>query len=112
VPKIRLIALFSILGFVVTAAIASAAPTETVLYSFCAADHCKDGVYPLASLLGDAAGNLYGTTEMGGTHTFGTVFKLTPGTNGTWVHPLRQRDPRRYRETLAKAATEPARKGT
>jgi uncharacterized repeat protein (TIGR03803 family) len=32
----------------------------------------------------DQLGNLYGTTEMGGTAGFGTVFELTPG-NGGWT---------------------------
>jgi hypothetical protein len=31
-----------------------------------------------ASLIFDAAGNLYGTTEAGGTYTYGTAFELTP----------------------------------
>jgi uncharacterized repeat protein (TIGR03803 family) len=36
-----------------------------------------DGEEPLASLVFDQAGNLYGTTESGGGHGGGTVFKLT-----------------------------------
>ena len=50
---------------------------ETVLYSFCQAANCTDGVQPSASLIRDDAGNLYGTTENGGANsTSGTVFKL------------------------------------
>jgi len=43
-----------------------------------------DGGGPEASLVFDAAGNLYGTATGGGTFGFGTVFKLTRGTSGKW----------------------------
>jgi uncharacterized repeat protein (TIGR03803 family) len=46
---------------------------ETVLYSFTGG---TDGGAPRASLIHDAAGNLYGTTEIGGIFNHGTVFKL------------------------------------
>ena len=51
---------------------------ETVLYSFCAQTNCTDGATPLAGLVFDQKGNLYGTTEYGGAHGAGVVFKLTP----------------------------------
>jgi len=51
---------------------------ETVLYSFCALSKCKDGSTPGAALVMDANGNLYGTTEYGGSKTEGTVFELPP----------------------------------
>jgi uncharacterized repeat protein (TIGR03803 family) len=39
----------------------------------------EDGAFPLAALVRDAAGNLYGTTSQGGgTHNGGVVFKLSP----------------------------------
>ena len=57
--------------------------TETVLHTF--EDNGEDGYYPLASLLFDAAGNLYGTTYGGGAHNVGTVFQLAPGENGAWT---------------------------
>jgi len=50
--------------------------TETVLYTF--GDRERDGYYPSASLIADGSGNLYGTTAQGGSHSDGTVFKLTP----------------------------------
>jgi len=59
--------------------------TETVLYSFCSLANCADGYYSDAGLLRDAAGNLYGTTQLGGTHSAGTAFKLAP--------PAQQGDP-------------------
>jgi len=52
--------------------------TEVVLHSFTGG---KDGEYPVAELIRDRAGNLYGTTSGGGDHGLGTVFKLdTAGT--------------------------------
>ncbi|HEY3638385.1 MAG TPA: choice-of-anchor tandem repeat GloVer-containing protein, partial [Rhizomicrobium sp.] len=52
--------------------------TETVLHNFTGGP--TDGMQPnYGSLIRDKAGNLYGTTAGGGTHTLGgTVFKLTP----------------------------------
>jgi len=49
---------------------------ETVLHSF--TGDGGDGVGPLAGLVLDAEGNLYGTTAYGGAYGYGTVFKLTP----------------------------------
>jgi uncharacterized repeat protein (TIGR03803 family) len=60
--------------------------TETVLYSFQENGH--DGRYPQASLIFDAAGNLYGTTYDGGVNNVGTVFELTPGSSGTWTETV------------------------
>src|SRR5206468_2757955 len=44
----------------------------TILHSFTG----PDGQSPQAALIGDASGNLYGTTSNGGTNGYGTVFKL------------------------------------
>jgi uncharacterized repeat protein (TIGR03803 family) len=56
---------------------------ETVLHNF---DYNgKDGYNPLAGLVFDRSGNLYGTTVVGGTTTNGAVFELTPGKNGSWT---------------------------
>ncbi|MGB8888001.1 MAG: choice-of-anchor tandem repeat GloVer-containing protein [Candidatus Korobacteraceae bacterium] len=62
--------------------------TETVLHSF---GRGTDGSNPLAGLTFDAAGNLYGTTSVGGIHnpcdgeTCGTVFELSPNGSGGWT---------------------------
>jgi len=50
------------------------AQTYSVLLSF---KNMSTGRWPLAGLVLDKTGNLYGTTSYGGTHTQGTVFKLT-----------------------------------
>jgi uncharacterized repeat protein (TIGR03803 family) len=52
--------------------------TDTVLYSFCRLPSCGDGDQPVAGLVFDSSGALYGTTFHGGTTGYGTVFKLTP----------------------------------
>jgi uncharacterized repeat protein (TIGR03803 family) len=49
---------------------------ETVLYTFTGGRGGTDGYYPDGALIRDAAGNLYGTTQLGGNYSFGTVFKL------------------------------------
>jgi len=52
---------------------------ETLLYSF--TGYKTDGDFPVASLVRDSSGNLYGTTSEGGAHNVGTVFKVD--TSGT-----------------------------
>ena len=47
----------------------------TVLYNFAGS---SDGGDPLASLIRDSAGNLYGTADYGGTAFAGVVFKVAP----------------------------------
>jgi uncharacterized repeat protein (TIGR03803 family) len=65
--------------------------TESVLYSFQGTPYgtSADGANPNGGVVFDAAGNLYGTTQFGGEGQgggcgCGTVFKLTPNSNGTW----------------------------
>lgn len=68
------------------ATLTRAADTEKVLASFSG----QDGSNPQAGLIFDAKGNLYGTTSTGGftncvsLGSCGTVFRLSPGANGTW----------------------------
>jgi uncharacterized repeat protein (TIGR03803 family) len=57
---------------------------ETVLHGFVSGT--TDGQLPIARLLLDAAGNLYGTTCHGGTQGNGTVFKVTPGGTETVMY--------------------------
>ncbi len=51
---------------------------ETVLYSFTGG---ADGGYPLTGIIRDAAGNLYGTTNGGGSSGAGAVYKIDPSGN-------------------------------
>jgi uncharacterized repeat protein (TIGR03803 family) len=44
----------------------------------------SDGGYPVAGLVSDASGNLYGATSYGGVNGGGTVFELTPS-SGSWT---------------------------
>ncbi len=48
----------------------------TTLYAFCQTD-CTDGAEPQAGLVQATNGNLYGTTQFGGTNFNGTVFEIT-----------------------------------
>jgi uncharacterized repeat protein (TIGR03803 family) len=61
--------------------------TESVLHSFTTR---RNGNNPQAALIFDLAGNLYSTTIDGGdltncTDGCGTVFKLTPNSDGSWT---------------------------
>ena len=60
--------------------------TETMLHDFTGGE---DSCSPLANLIFDAAGNLYGTAsgagDVDGPCNNGTVFELSPGQNGTWT---------------------------
>src|ERR1019366_4074807 len=63
-----------------TTAIALPAQTLTTLYTFCSQSGCTDGANPYAELVQATNGDLYGTTQGGGTNLgYGTVFKITPG---------------------------------
>jgi uncharacterized repeat protein (TIGR03803 family) len=56
---------------------------ETTLTNFPFAD----GGFPQAGLAADAAGNLYGTTSMGGAHGYGVVFRLSR-TDAGWAETI------------------------
>jgi uncharacterized repeat protein (TIGR03803 family) len=72
--------------------------TETVLYNFCALDDCTDGLLPSRGpLVRDSAGNLYGTTDFGGTSRncngggCGVVFKLDRAGKESVLHSFTNR---------------------
>ena len=58
--------------------------TVAVLHSFSG----PDGATPSASVILDAAGNIFGTTALGGDFNSGTAFKLTPSTSGPWTETV------------------------
>ena len=56
---------------------------EQILHDFPA--FTGDGEFPgVGALTMDGAGNIYGTTDIGGARGYGTVFELTPEGNGGW----------------------------
>ena len=59
--------------------------TETILHSFGPSGIGEAGE-PNGSLVMDSAGNLYGTTEDGGAHDYGTVFEVTPSGTETVLY--------------------------
>ncbi len=59
--------------------------TETVLHDFGA---MGDGGFPLGRVVFDKSGNLYGTTEYGGTGQYGIVFELSPAEGGAWTENI------------------------
>ena len=56
---------------------------ERVLHAF----GLGDGLTPTGSLALDKSGDLYGATDEGGTGGYGTVFELTPGSDG-WTETI------------------------
>src|ERR1700721_2829070 len=66
-----------------------AAGREKILYSF---QGGSDGTNPIAGLVFDAQGNLYGTSYIGGNgsclHGCGIVFKLTANKSGSWTETI------------------------
>lgn len=60
---------------------------EKILYSFCSASGCSDGETPASALTLDGAGNLYGTTNLGGSANQGTIFELSPQRH-QWVETV------------------------
>jgi uncharacterized repeat protein (TIGR03803 family) len=64
----------------------TAAGKERLLHSFCSVRHCADGRIPVAGLIMDASGDLFGTTAYGGAHGQGTVFELTPNDKEKVLH--------------------------
>jgi uncharacterized repeat protein (TIGR03803 family) len=63
--------------------------TETVLHGFDGAGGGTDGYNPyFAGVVFDKAGNLYGTTDLGGADRAGTVFELSPTGTETVLHPF------------------------
>src|SRR5260370_27297785 len=76
----KLVEIFSVV--VLVAGMPAAAQQETVLYNI--GGNINGGTVPLAGLVCDGIGNLYGTTSAGGTYQ-GAALELTPTAEGTWT---------------------------
>jgi uncharacterized repeat protein (TIGR03803 family) len=59
--------------------------TESPLYAF---QGGNDGRGPIAGVVFDTAGNIFGTTEFGGLHNMGTVYELSPAAGGGWTEQV------------------------
>jgi uncharacterized repeat protein (TIGR03803 family) len=59
--------------------------TETILYRF---QPRNDSALPMAGLIFDQAGNLYGTATFGGSSGAGTAFELSPNASGGWTETI------------------------
>jgi uncharacterized repeat protein (TIGR03803 family) len=80
----RILLLFPILALAAVTlnlSLPSQAQTEAVIYSFPGAPGPGS---PAGGLVFDAAGNLYGTTLLGGAHNLGTLYELSPVSAGGW----------------------------
>ncbi len=62
--------------------------TETILFAF--GGFTGDAKNPACTLVIDPAGNIYGTTQMGGLNDRGTVFEISPPSQpgGAWTEAL------------------------
>ena len=58
--------------------------SESTIFTFTG----PNGAHPYPTLLVDKAGNLYGTTQSGGSHNQGVLYELLPGSGGTWTQTI------------------------
>src|SRR5580698_8352831 len=77
---------YVVILFCVATAFVAPAQTFTTLYSLCSQTDCTDGAEPSASLVQGVDGNFYGTTYIGGSYLFGSIFKITPTGTLTTVY--------------------------
>jgi uncharacterized repeat protein (TIGR03803 family) len=75
----------AVLAVIASLVSAASAATEQVIYSFTGK---PDGEYADTDLVRDKAGNIYGTTVLGGKYGAGTIFKLTRFGTETVLYPF------------------------
>lgn len=63
-----------------------------ILHMFSGNAGTGDGANPAAGLIQASDGNFYGTTQAGGTHGYGTVFRMTPSGVVTVIHSFSPSD--------------------
>ena len=59
--------------------------TKSLLYRFSGAN---DGIWPIGNLIQAKDGAVYGTCAAGGETGFGTVYQLTPASEGPWTEQI------------------------
>jgi uncharacterized repeat protein (TIGR03803 family) len=72
------------LAFSLLCAIPAAAATETILHTFSSQQR---GTWPVGLVI-DSSGNLFGTTQYGGTYNNGVVYKFAPKLGGGWTQTV------------------------
>jgi uncharacterized repeat protein (TIGR03803 family) len=80
--KLAAILLFLSIAILLVALAGEAASKSKTLYAF---KRFTTGNGPLAGLIFDQSGNLYGTDAGGGERGYGTVFELKPHADGSWT---------------------------
>jgi uncharacterized repeat protein (TIGR03803 family) len=77
-----------LVAFLLTLTLGASVQAQTVdiIHKFNVA--AGEGSLPYSGLIEDAAGNFYGTTFDGGTHNFGTVYRLSPNSSGTYTETI------------------------
>ena len=78
-----------VLAMSALSSIAAAQTSETVIHQFTG----PDGAEPNGQLLADSSGNIFGTTQNGGTSTAcdggcGVVFEISPKSGGGWLYRI------------------------
>jgi len=58
---------------------------EKVVFDFSSDTTGYSGIGPVGGVIFDTSGNLYGTTEFGGSTLWGNVYELSPAAGGTWT---------------------------
>ena len=61
--------------------------TLATLYNFCAQPNCSDGAHPDGGLVQGTDGSFYGTTDLGNSKNYGTIFRISLGL-GSFVKSL------------------------
>ncbi len=85
----------------------------TPLHAFCPQGNCNDGSGPEGRLLQASNGNFYGTTTGGGTHSDGTVFRLTgPSLIQTTTVLVTSPNPSHFNQSVTMTATVHAQNGS